>query len=76
MSRFVKKTKKAGLSPGTIIFTGKQKKEKIKMEVFDYSPESVTEKQLEKIEESFKYKENKKKYHLNKNIFDASKYIE
>ncbi len=59
MSRFVKKTKKAGLSPGTIIFTGKQKKEKIKMEVFDYSPESVAEKQLEKIEESFKYKENK-----------------
>lgn len=59
MSRFVKKTKKAGLSPGTIVFTGKQKSEKIKMEVFDYSPEGVTEKQLEKIEESFKYKENK-----------------
>ena len=57
MSRFVKKTKKAGLSPGAIVFTGDKKVERVKMEIIDYSLEDIKEKKIEKVEELFKYKD-------------------
>jgi len=43
--------KKQGMSPGSLIFTGKQKIEKIKIDIFQYNQGSITEKKIDKIEE-------------------------
>ncbi len=43
--------KKQGMSPGTLIFTGEQKVEKIKIDIFQYNSASITEKNIDNIEE-------------------------
>ena len=43
--------KKQGMSPGTLIFTGEQKIEKIKIDIFQYNTGSITEKNVDSIEE-------------------------
>lgn len=57
MSKFIKKQKKTGQSPGTLTFTGDKKLEKVKIDLIDYDVNSFIEKKLSKIEESFKFKE-------------------
>jgi len=51
------KSKKVGLSPGTLVYTGEKKKDEIKITLFDYKEDSITEKTLKKIEETFPFKE-------------------
>jgi magnesium transporter len=43
--------KKQGMPPGTLIFTGEQKVEKIKIDVFQYNSVSIIEKNIENVEE-------------------------
>ncbi|MBA3019283.1 MAG: magnesium/cobalt transporter CorA [Proteobacteria bacterium] len=60
MPRFIKKrSKKAGLAPGTLVHIGDHKTEKIKITLIDYDEVQLQEKELKKIEESFPLKEKK-----------------
>jgi magnesium transporter len=57
-SRFIKKTsKKAGMSPGTLVHIGEKKIEKVKITLVNYDQEQLLEKELPTIEESFSYKD-------------------
>jgi len=57
-SKFLKKTsKKAGLSPGTLIHVGEQKVEKASISLMNYDAARLEEKQLKGIEESFAYRD-------------------
>ena len=58
MPRFIKKTsKKAGLSPGTLIHIGEKKVETAKFSIINYDQEQLQEKVLATIDESFPYKD-------------------
>lgn len=58
MSRPLKKrSKKAGLSPGTLIHIGEKKTEKPRITIIDYDEEQFQEKEIETIEECFPFKE-------------------
>ena len=58
MQRFIKKTsKKAGLSPGTLVHIGEKKAETAKFSLINYDPEQLQEKELATIDESFAYKD-------------------
>jgi magnesium transporter len=58
MPRFIKKTsKKAGLSPGTLVHIGEKKAETTKFSLINYDPEQLQEKELATIDESFPYKD-------------------
>ncbi|MFH1481832.1 MAG: magnesium/cobalt transporter CorA [Pseudomonadota bacterium] len=50
--------KKAGLPPGTLIHVGEKKAEKIRIQLFDYDETHVRERELEKIEDCFPYKDS------------------
>lgn len=57
MFLFLKKaSKKAGLSPGTLIHVGEKKSEKVRIRIIDYDEEKIEEREVETIEESFPYK--------------------
>ncbi len=48
MARFIKHTEaKAGLPPGSLVFVGEQKMEAARIRVMDYTPDSLTETQVE-----------------------------
>jgi len=56
--RVIKRTsKKAGLSPGTIVHIGEKKIEAAKFFLINYDPGQLQEKQLAAIEESFRFKD-------------------
>ena len=58
MPRIIKKTsKKAGLSPGTLVHIGEQKAETAKFSLINFDPEQLQEKELATIDESFPYKD-------------------
>ena len=58
MSRFYKKTsRKTGLSPGSLIYIGKEKREKVKISLINYDKEQILEKKLRSIEEAFAYED-------------------
>jgi len=58
MPRLIKKTsKKAGLSPGTLVHIGEQKAETAKFSLINYDPQQIQEKELATIDESFPYKD-------------------
>jgi magnesium transporter len=58
MKRLIKKTsKKAGLSPGSLVHIGEKKIDEIKMTLINYDPEQLLEKALPTIEASFPYKD-------------------
>ncbi len=58
MSRFIKKiSKKAGLSPGTLIHIGKKTMENARIRIIDYNDKKLNEKDLKKVEESFPFKD-------------------
>ncbi len=58
MPRYIKKSsKKAGLSPGTLIYVGKEKTEKILITVLDYDEKSFDEREIESVQECLPYRE-------------------
>jgi len=58
MTRFFKKfSKKIGLSPGTLVHIGNKKVIKTRIRVIDYDESQLEEKEVEKIEECFPFKE-------------------
>jgi magnesium transporter len=57
-SKFIKRTsKKAGMSPGTLIHVGEQKIDKPGITLINYDPDRLEEKKIKRIEESFEYKD-------------------
>ena len=58
MPRFIKKTsKKAGLSPGTLVHIGEKKAETTKFSLINYDQKQLQERELATIDESFPYKD-------------------
>ena len=56
MPRFIKKTsKKAGLSPGTLVHIGEKKAETAKFALINYDQEQLQERELASIDESFPF---------------------
>ena len=53
-----RRSKKAGLSPGTLVHIGEKKAEKVRITYFDYNEQSYQEKQVTNIEECFPFKES------------------
>ena len=50
-------SKKAGLAPGTIVYTGSKEKKELFIEVFEYNKDSFQEIRLKTVEESFAYED-------------------
>jgi magnesium transporter len=48
---------KVGLPPGTLVHVGERKAEKVKITIIDYDPKNYQEKEVEKIEECFPFKD-------------------
>ncbi|WP_274475652.1 magnesium/cobalt transporter CorA [Mangrovimonas aestuarii] len=48
--------KNLGLSPGTVIYTGKKAKEKLSIDVFDYNDSELEETEIESLDEIIKFK--------------------
>ncbi|MBN1693072.1 MAG: magnesium/cobalt transporter CorA [Dehalococcoidales bacterium] len=58
MRRFIRKrSDKAGLSPGTAIFVGEKKVDKVTIEIMDYDETQITETEAANIEECFPFKD-------------------
>ncbi len=53
-----KLTKKIGMPPGSLVFTGKQKTEKVRIDIMDYDSDNINEKKTDNIEECFIYKDS------------------
>lgn len=56
-NRQIKRSKKAGLPPGTLIYIGEKKTETVRITVFDYDAQNFQERTLQKIEDCFPLKE-------------------
>lgn len=54
---FKKRSEKGGLPPGTLVYVGEKKVEKVIITVFDYDSERYEERELKSIEECFPYKD-------------------
>ena len=52
-----KRSRKAGLPPGTLVHIGEKKTEKTRIRLIDYNEDHLEEKDLESIEECFPYKD-------------------
>jgi len=52
-----KTSNKAGLSPGTIVYVGKKKTKKVKIELIDFNESQFQEKEIENIEDCFPFKD-------------------
>lgn len=50
-------SKKAGLAPGTLVYTGEKKVESVGITVIDYDEQQVTEKRVGSVEECFPFKQ-------------------
>lgn len=58
MPRLVRKrTKKAGLPPGTLVYEGERKVEKVRITIFDYDESHFKEREVGKVEECFPYRD-------------------
>jgi magnesium transporter len=49
--------KKAGLSPGTLVHVGEKKADHVKIEVIDYDPENLEERELQSIDDCSPYRD-------------------
>lgn len=58
MSRLNIVRKKSGMSPGSLIFTGEQKVEKTKIDIFQYNQSSIIEKNIEDLSELIEIRKN------------------
>jgi len=52
-----RRSKKAGMSPGTLVHIGEKKAEKVRITYLDYNEQSFQEKQVANIEDCFPFKE-------------------
>jgi magnesium transporter len=52
-----KRSKKAGLPPGTLVYTGEKDQEPIKITVMDYNEKHFFEHEVEHVEECFEYRD-------------------
>jgi magnesium transporter len=52
-----KSAKKKGLAPGTLIYVGEQKAEPVRIMLIDYNEKEFQEKEIDKIEECFPFKD-------------------
>jgi magnesium transporter len=60
MGRFVKKRSKSiGLPPGSLVHIGEKKTDKVKITILDYDENTILEKEIEKVEDCFSYKNKK-----------------
>jgi len=59
MASAAKKTATLGLPPGTLVYVGPKRQRKTKITVIDYDANHVEEKEIQKIEDCFVYKEKK-----------------
>jgi len=50
-------SKKIGLKPGTMVFVGEKKVEKVKIHIIDYDEKIILEKEVQKVEECFPLKD-------------------
>ncbi len=50
--------KRAGLPPGTLVHTGQKKLDKMRVRVIDFNSEKLEEKEIEKLEDVFQYKDS------------------
>jgi magnesium transporter len=50
------RSKKTGMPPGSLIFTGKNNYEKVKIQLIDYTQTKLQEKELKNVEECFPFK--------------------
>ena len=58
MFRFIKKrSKKAGLPPGTLVHIGEKKVERVKITIIDYDEAQLKEKEVERVEECFPFRD-------------------
>lgn len=58
MRRLVRRiSKKAGLAPGTLIYVGEKKEEKVRITLIDYDESSFEEREVARIEECFPFKD-------------------
>ncbi|MBN1160764.1 MAG: magnesium/cobalt transporter CorA [Dehalococcoidales bacterium] len=58
MRRLIRKrSEKAGLPPGTLVYVGEKKVEKVKISIIDYDENQITEKAAATIEECFPFKD-------------------
>ena len=58
VSKFIKKiSKKKGLAPGALVLVGEKKQYEVGITVFDYDAGELEEKQLDRVEECFPYKD-------------------
>jgi len=55
---FKKRSQKESLPPGTLVYVGEKKVEKVIITVLDYDSERYEEKEFESIEECFPYKDS------------------
>ena len=53
-----KGTKKVGLPPGTLVHIGEKKTEKIRIRLMDYDEHNLEEREIERIEDCFAFKES------------------
>lgn len=54
----LKSSRKAGLSPGTLIHIGERKEEDMRIKLMDYDKDSFNEKNITKIEDTFDFKKS------------------
>ncbi len=54
---FFTRSKKAGLAPGSLVYTGTKRQKPPKITIFDYSTDKVEEKVCSSVEETFKYRD-------------------
>jgi len=59
MNTIRKRSHKLGLSPGSLIYLGKKRMDKVKIHVIDYTEKSLIDKDINKIEECFPLKNKK-----------------
>src|SRR4030042_4473357 len=58
MPKLIKKrSKKAGLPPGTLLHIGERKTEKTKVEILDYDESNLLEKEIETVDEFLQFKD-------------------
>ncbi len=56
---FFTRSKKIGLAPGSLVYTGSKRKNSPRITVFDYTPTTVEEKVCSSVEETFSYRDTK-----------------
>ncbi len=77
MTRLIKKhSKSRGLKPGSVVFVGIKRTEKVTINIMNFTETELTEKNVEKIEDCFQYKDSPGITWININGIDPVENIE